>query len=481
MFKSVFGILIFNLFLFFGVIQENEVSVHQNTPQTLAPGESYEVTVNILKPNVNGFAKLELIVDDGLEVKAGDMGSASFTFENGKAKFIWFTLPEENSFQIKYTLTNKETEIGSVKNITGHFSYLVDNQKQVFYLEDSIITIESIPNDSLVAIDEVIIPELTDDVPMLSEEERLQAIQDHVVKIQRSFERLESGEYLMNVAIDKGPIEGFAKLEDVVPGGFDYIENSTSGAIFTNIKGKAKFVWFNLPDEKIVNVSYKLKANESNVVGIHNITGIFTYLIDSRDIKSNTIPAFFKISPDDMVEVIETDNFGFADLKDQEQKETGVWTQEHVNFLDKEEENKSNIEEADKDTLQNLNSDISSEEIIAQNKDKTDSELTQDITSIDPVSEGINYRVQICATRKMAERDYFRKYKKFNYDITIDHHENWIKYTTGSYPEYKAARASRVLINKNYDFDGPFVTAYNNGERITVQEALMISNQQWYK
>ena len=63
----------------------------------------------------------------------------------------------------------------------------------------------------------------------------------------------------------------------------------------------------------------------------------------------------------------------------------------------------------------------------------------------------------------------------------IENHESWIKYTTGNFTVYKEARDKRNNVNDNFNFDGPFVTAYNNGERITVQEALMISRQKWYQ
>ena len=56
-----------------------------------------------------------------------------------------------------------------------------------------------------------------------------------------------------------------------------------------------------------------------------------------------------------------------------------------------------------------------------------------------------------------------------------------MKYTTGDFLAYKQARDGREEIKSNYTFPGPFVVAYNNGERITVQEALMISNQKWVK
>ena len=48
----------------------------------------------------------------------------------------------------------------------------------------------------------------------------------------------------------------------------------------------------------------------------------------------------------------------------------------------------------------------------------------------------------------------------------------------GNHSEYKKARDSRNEL-KNHEFPGPFVSAYNYGERISVQEALILSKQNW--
>ena len=70
---------------------------------------------------------------------------------------------------------------------------------------------------------------------------------------------------------------------------------------------------------------------------------------------------------------------------------------------------------------------------------------------------------------------------KISDEVLSETHEGWFKYTTGNYSEYKAARDRRVKLADNDVNTGPFVTAYNNGNRITVQEALMVANQKWVK
>ena len=82
----------------------------------------------------------------------------------------------------------------------------------------------------------------------------------------------------------------------------------------------------------------------------------------------------------------------------------------------------------------------------------------------------------------MVEEAYLRETYKFQEAYVLDNHEGWVKYITGQFNVYKQARDKREsLVAAQHNFPGPFVTAYNAGERITVQEALMISNQQWFK
>ncbi|MGD1848589.1 MAG: hypothetical protein ACFB10_24620 [Salibacteraceae bacterium] len=104
------------------------------------------------------------------------------------------------------------------------------------------------------------------------------------------------------------------------------------------------------------------------------------------------------------------------------------------------------------------------------------------VTNVPDPQTGVVYRVQISAGKNMVDKAYFEKRHSFSGPFYIENHEGWIKYTTGGFGVYKGARDQREDYKAaGHNFPGPFVTAYDDGTRITVQEALMITNQKWFQ
>ena len=93
--------------------------------------------------------------------------------------------------------------------------------------------------------------------------------------------------------------------------------------------------------------------------------------------------------------------------------------------------------------------------------------------------KGVSYRVQLMAGHNDITDSWISYKYNFNGRSDTEMHEGWIKYTTGSYQKYQSARNERESINKVHDFPKPFVTAYYLGQRITVGEALIISQEDW--
>ena len=92
---------------------------------------------------------------------------------------------------------------------------------------------------------------------------------------------------------------------------------------------------------------------------------------------------------------------------------------------------------------------------------------------------GVSFRVQVLAAHTHVKSPWFKQKFGFRDPIDAEPHESWIKYTTGSFADYASARNRREELAAGYAFPGPFVTAYEEGERITVQEALVLAQQEW--
>ena len=97
----------------------------------------------------------------------------------------------------------------------------------------------------------------------------------------------------------------------------------------------------------------------------------------------------------------------------------------------------------------------------------------------EPIDDEVAFRIQILATHTKVSSQAVKRIYAYPGEVRHEQHSDWHKYTTGYHTTYQAARDNRVDLSSNHAFPGPFVTAYRSGQRITVQEALLVTKQNW--
>lgn len=419
---------------FFASTLEDGVIVEDNTPPQLTPGEERIVEISVNKGDVTGFAKLQLELPEGLSAEAGDLHGSSFTFADGKIKFIWQSLPADQVFTVSYKLKASPTAAGN-KVIKGIFSYIKANQRVDYEMQSKLIEIRK---EGLVA----------------------EATTPSSMQCVRSITDMGNGDFLVRLTVQNASNQGFVQIRETFPDTFTAIENETGGAVATASNGLIKFVWYDAPASSNYSVSYRLTGG----MGDPAISGKLSF------VEANTPRELTILSPGTITRaasptVDKTEEEDLAVLKQQEAAADRA----------KEEARRLEEEKAAATAAQ------AKAQRDAEAKAKAEAEARKATTSVPDAETGVMYKVQIVAAHRVVDTKYFKQRHGFDEDFGIENHEGWVKYTTGSHDVYKSARDNRERIRNRYNFRGPFVTAYNDGERITVQEALMITRQKWYK
>ncbi|MBL7985515.1 MAG: hypothetical protein JNM91_10975, partial [Flavobacteriales bacterium] len=263
-------------------------------------------------------------------------------------------------------------------------------------------------------------------------------------------------EMIVEVVVNKSDIRGFGKLQETIPPGFTALEKSSSEAIFTAQDRVVKFVWLNLPAANELRVAYKLRQDVPTE-GEFMVNGEFGYLLNDATQKAVIGSTRFITGPQALV-----------------QQAVAATVPETTKQADPVSDPVRTTEPERTETTMTQQTEPA---VTASTPKKETAKTT---TRVPAPETGVTYKVQISAAHREVGAPYFAERHNFNGDFSIERHEGWIKYVTGRFGEYRSARDQRQqFVDGGHNFPGPFVTAYNNGDRITVQEALMISNQKW--
>lgn len=472
---------------FIELFMQSGINITHDMPATMEPGSQVKVTMNVEKGALGGFAKLQIDLPEGLTATLVDGKGASFTFDDQKAKFIWMSLPTSPSFRVSFTLAASATLSGKLP-ISGRFSYIEDNERKTQELPPTVIDLggggslagtvapttappattevaepvpqATVPSEPVASTPVEVAPTTTAPIsePMVPASQGAGN-----VSAVRTITMVSETELLVEVVVNKGSIRGFGKLQESLPAGFTAMEKNNAEAIFTAQDRIVKFVWLNLPASNEVKVTYKLRSNTA-IAGEHQVNGEFGYLLNDETQKATLGSTRFSIGAD-----------AWASFQaEQKAKELEALA------------TKANAQEAQDTGLNTSGKETTAPQTATANTAQPPARTEQPVAQhqvqrgIPAPETGVTYKVQITAAHREVGSEYFVGRHRYNGDFGIERHEGWIKYTTGRYSEYRQARDQRqAFVSAGHNFPGPFVTAYNNGERITVQEALMITRQNW--
>lgn len=414
-------ILLFHVFgiFFYQLIFSGDITVNQQLPSSMEAGKDVVVEITIHKNDITGFAMFKQDIPQGFSAEAIDTKGATFSFKENKIKIIWMSLPAEEEFTISYKLSADASLSGDF-TFGGKFSFIAESERK---------NIELIPS-TISVVEELIAETQNEKEPINTDPTTPIAVlpvttvdnnEKITIAINRTISEINPGTFNVNVIINKKGVEGFAKINEKIPVGFIAIEDNSNHGVFSFKDQDMKILWMAVPRGDEFEISYTLKAKENTTNGKYQIDGEFSYLEDDATNKYAIDVSNFNLNkPESIVESIVEP-----------------------------------IEEVIEDPVENK------------------------VTSIPNPETGISYKIQICAGHKTVASNYFAKKFNINEEVSTMNHQGWIKYLVGSFTEYKQARDKRESIQVN--IKTAFVTAYNTGKRITVQEALMISNQKWYK
>lgn len=477
---NIIGFLIFNLF------QKNDLDIKHDAPASLKPGEEKVVTFDIDKSDVTGFAKFQITLDEGLTAEMVQASGASFTFNNQTVKFIWMAVPASSKIQVKLRLKADENAVGNLE-MKPRFSFIYENERKNY----------DVPTHVIAVGDVAAFAENAPTLPAKSSTENTNVN----AAAHRTVTPVGVNQWQVTIEIDKAGMQGFAKVEETVPLGYTVIDFKSSDAVFQVDDRNIKYIWYDIPESDVVTVSYKMLPVISSGNEKPEITGNFSFLKDDENV---VIPI---LDHSEVPLAMEKDTLaaevaGLVEkLEESKKSELPVTTESKLATAQTE---KPNVKTPDTPVVPK-----SPPAEVAQNKvavppvktptkptdaPKPVETATNDVTAskksmsdgnivdVPQPETGIFYRVQIAAGKNNLNGDVFAKLYNFGEGFKLETGSGLLKYTTGYHQVYKAARDDRERITRKYDkFKGPFVAAYNDGERITVQEALMVTSQKWYQ
>lgn len=324
------------------------------------------------------------------------------------------------------------------------------------------------------------------------------------------------GSFTVELKVAKSDISGFAKLQQQLPPGFSAEAGEVANSTFSFKEQKVKFLWMALPANDFT-VSYKVTVDAS-LSGNQIIDGTFAYIKDNETEKF-VIPKDIITVKKDGAEAAQQAAMDkiLADQKAKEQAaeaarkdaqpETVVTNEnpkvektEVVETAAKEEvaEVDNSAEETKKAAEQKKADEVKQAADAKKAAEAQKAEEAKQVAEAKKAEKaaaaaaaatpdyndammktkaGLVFRVQVAAGPNKVDPEFFKSKYGINDAVVIEEHEGLLKYVVGEFGSYRPAKTFSNELRDSNNVVGPFVTAYKDGVRIHVKEALDLAGQ----
>lgn len=285
------------------------------------------------------------------------------------------------------------------------------------------------------------------------------------------------------ITVDKPGVTGFAKLQQELPAGFSATQEEVAGSTFSFKDRKVKYLWMALPGDDSFKVSYSLTIDES-VSGTQVFEGAFSYIKDNETQKF-PFQEIIKVEaatgqPEQAVTVVDpVTNTPVVENNETGNETVGNETANNDNAAAEAEAERKRKEAEAEAERKRKEAEAEKKRIEAEKANNSQPAKTNTAPAKSANSgAGVIFRVQIAATHAQnASASQFAGKFNISDQVYEEEHEGWKKYTAGEFTSYTAAHSFRSSLRDNNGVDGAFVTAYNNGVRISTREALDLLGQ----
>lgn len=253
-------------------------------------------------------------------------------------------------------------------------------------------------------------------------------------------------ETIITIKVKKEGEEGFAKLMEEIPKGFEAEELNSATGNYNYDNGKLKIIWLVMPEGDEFTAEYKLRY-VGNKPGEYSVTGNFYYVNDGKRFEKNLGSTALKVVEDKSKNEVEPIlNIAPSDIA----KKSDV---------------KADIVSGS-DSVSSTVADTASTIVKGKTEITKDAPTpTEEVEKVEPAVEKLKsevvFKVQLGVFSSEKDLSLFGDLP----DVHFIKVGKFYKYYSGKYPSEDEARKN-VLKAKSSGFPGAFIVPFKDGKRI---------------